>query len=304
MFGRDAATLRVLRAASAPARTDTTGWAKELATVSIFDLVQSITSISAAADIIDRGLRVSLNGINELHIPSRVLNAAAAGQWVQEGGVIPVRQLSFADAAVLRPRKLVVLMSFTREQIESSNIEAIVQQTMGEAAGIALDAQLLSATAGDATKPPGLFVGVTGLVPVAGGGDNAMHGDLANLFGALAANGAGKGAIIVAALPQAVRLKMSVGPKWDYDIISSTALASGTVAAIEVASFVSGFSAVPEFGVSRDATVHMEGATPADWGTPMKSMFQTDSSLLKMNLSAAWGVRAVGHVQFITGCTW
>jgi hypothetical protein len=105
MWGRgDIVTAQILRSASAPANTTTTGWAKELAGVAIYDLVQSITSISAGAEVIGRGLRLNRDGVAEMRVPGRALNAAAAGQWIAEGVPAPARQLSFANSAVLRPR--------------------------------------------------------------------------------------------------------------------------------------------------------------------------------------------------------
>src|SRR5262249_34224918 len=161
------------------------------------------------------------------------------------------------NAATLIPRKLAVISPYTREMAESSNIENIVKQTLGESSAALLDQSLFSATAGDATRPPGIFFGTAPLTPRAGGGDNAMHGDIRALFAALAAKGGGKTAVIVAALPQVVRLKMTVGPRFDYGIIASTALASGTVALLEVASFVSGFGSVAEFKTTKVAALAM-----------------------------------------------
>src|SRR5262245_18228827 len=50
--GNDGATALMLKAASSPATTATTGWAKDLAGVSVFDLVASASSLSAGADLI------------------------------------------------------------------------------------------------------------------------------------------------------------------------------------------------------------------------------------------------------------
>jgi hypothetical protein len=314
MFGRDLGTDVILRAATAPAQTTVTGWAKELAGVAIFDLVQSITSISAAAEVISAGLKITMDGIAEHRVPGRVLNAAAAGQWVAEGAPAPARQLSFSNAAILRPRKLSVIMAFSREQTESSNIEAIVRATLGEATGLALDAKMFSADAASASAPGGLFAGVTPLTPASGGGATpaeAAATDIGALFGALAAQGAGKTAVIVAATPQAVRLKLIAGPKFDYDIIASTSLPSGVVAVVELASFVSRFSSVPEFRVGPDASIHFEDTSPQDItggspspAVPVRSMFQTDSIALKMDMFASWGLRAAGHAQWIAATTW
>jgi hypothetical protein len=301
----------VRRAATSAADLTSTGWAKEIAAVAIYDLIQSITSVSAAAEVIKRSLQISMDGIAEYRIPGRVLNAAAAGQWTAEETAAPVRQLVFSNPAILRPRKLSVICAYSREQAESSNIENIVRATLGEAAGLALDAAMFSNNAGGAAQPPGLFAGTAPLTATAGGGSVAMTGDLQQLFAALAAVGAGKTAVIVAALPQAVMLKATVGPKFDYDIVASTALSAGTVAVVEVASVVSGFSSVPEFRTSQVAAYHAEDTSPTDitGGTPSpavptRSFFQTEAIGLKMDVWAAFGLRAAGHAQWIQGATW
>jgi len=251
-----------------------------------------------------------MDNISEARIPGRVLNAAAAGAWVAEGQPVPVRALSFSNAAVLRPRRLTVISTYTSEMAASSNIEAVVRQTLGEATGLALDAKMLSADPASPNAPAGIFAAAP-LTPTAGGGSAAMQADLKNLFGALAAVGAGKTAVIIAAMPQAVTLKMTVGPKFDYDIIASTALAAGTVAVVEIASFVSGFGSTVEFSTTKASAVHLEADTPADitGGTPspavpVKSLWQSDAIGLKSTLWAAWGLRAAGHCQFLTGATW
>ena len=195
----------------------------------------------------------------------------------------------------------------SNEMAASSNIEAIVRQTLAEAAGLALDVAMLSATAGDAARPPGLFFGTAPLTPTSGGGDNAMHGDIAALFAALANNGGGKNAAVVGASPQISRLKMAVGPLWDYPLIASTALAAGTVAVIEISSLVSGFSSTVEFATSSTGMLHMEDTAPSSdlaAAVPVKSLWQIDAIGLRSTLWASWGLRAAGHAQFVTGVTW
>jgi hypothetical protein len=311
MFGNDPVTEFILRAPTAPATTTTSGWAQPLAAISVFDFVQSIASLSAGAALIDAGLQINMTGIAEHRVPGRVLSAAAAGQWVAEGTPAPVRALSFSNAAILRPRKLAVISVFTREMVESSNIETITKQSLGEACGLALDAAMFSNFAGDATKPPGLFAGIAPLTGTTGGGSAAMLGDIEALIAALAANGAGASPVFVAAAKQAAAMKTLVGPKFDFPIYTSTALAPGTVAAVEVASFVSGFSSVPEFNVSKVGALHMEDTAPADItggvpspAVPVKSLWQTDGLALRTNLWASFGMRASGHAQWISAATW
>jgi hypothetical protein len=305
----------VQRAATSAADLTSTGWAHELGGVAILDLVQSITSISAAAEVIGRGLKIDMDRYAEYRIPGRVLNAAAAGMWTAEETAAPARQLAFSNTAILQPRKLSVLAAYTREQAESSNIEAIVRQTLGESSGLALDSAMFSNNAGSAAQPPGLLAGVTPLTPTAITGSTtpgeAAATDVGNLFAALAAVGAGKTAVLIMSPPQAVRLKMIVGPKFDIDIITSTVLPAGVVVALEVASLASGFSSVPEFQTSKTAIYHSEDTAPTDItggspspASPVKSLWQSDAIGLKMNVRAAWGLRAAGHVQWIQSAAW
>jgi hypothetical protein len=315
MFKGDVVTAEILKAATAPAEVATTGWAAEIARVAIYDMIQSITSVSAAAEVISRGLQLNMDGVATIHVPGRIVNPAAAGAWISEGNPAPARALSFTNAAILQPRRLSVLYGYSREQAESSNIENIVRATLGEASGLALDARMFSATAGDASKPAGLLFGIAPLTPTSITGSataaEAAATDIGKLFGALAAQGAGKTAALIMSPPQAARLKMIVGPKWDFDIITSTVLPSGTVIALEIASFVSGFSAVPTFRVSNVTAYHAEDTSPQNitGGTPspavpVRSMFQTDSIGLYMDLWAAWGLRAAGHAAWLQNAAW
>jgi len=141
MFRRDTITPEILKAATAPAEIATTGRAAEIARVAIYDMIQSITSLSAAAEVISRGLKLNMDGIGTHRVPGRVVNPAAAGAWVQEGNPAPARALAFTNAAILQPRRLSVLYAYSREQAESSNIENIVKATLGESCGLALTAK-------------------------------------------------------------------------------------------------------------------------------------------------------------------
>jgi hypothetical protein len=109
---------------------------------------------------------------------------------------------------------------------------------------------------------------------------------------------------------QATSLKLMAGAKFDFTVLPTNAIAVGTVIAIEAGSFVSGFSAVPEFDVSKETAIHQEDTTPADIvssggaaAVPVKSLFQVDSIALRMILRCSWGMRAP-HVSFLTGATW
>ena len=130
-----------------------------------------------------------------------------------------------------------------------------------------------------------------------------MLGDIKALVAALVAAGGGRNAVIVASAVQAATLSLMSGPHFTIPILTSSGVAAGTVVMVEASSLVSGFDAVPTFEVSQVALLHTEDTSPADWGTPMKSMWQTDSFALKMLLRCAWGMRAP-HVAVVNGATW
>ena len=121
------------------------------------------------------------------------------------------------------------------------------------------------------------------------------------MFTDLAANSAGRDAILVAAVPQLASLKTLAGPKFDYEVFGSQPLAAGTLIGIEPSSLVCGIDPTPEFSVGTQPLLHFETATPTDitGGTPspavpLKSMFQTDSFALRMVLRIAFGMRRKG----------
>jgi len=182
---------------------------------------------------------------------------------------------------------------------------------------LVLDSAIFGSQADDGATPAGILYDpvqnkpITPITPTSGGGMNALTGDIKALMAALAANGAGRNAILVGAVPQLASLKTLAGPKFDYETFASQPLAAGTLIGIEPSSLVCGIDPVPEFSVGVQPTLHMETATPQDitGGTPspavpVKSMFQVDAIALRMIVRVAWGLRAQGHAQYVTGATW
>src|SRR5262245_42316312 len=60
LYGHDPVTAIVLRASSSPATIGSSTWAGALAATSVDDTVMAISSLSAAAGLIQRGLKVDL----------------------------------------------------------------------------------------------------------------------------------------------------------------------------------------------------------------------------------------------------
>jgi hypothetical protein len=313
VYAGDKVTPILLRGAVPPATVADPDWAGTVARLSISSLLQSIVSLSAAADLLTRALRISFDRLASIRVPGRSLNVGDAGQWLAEGKPIPVRNFMMNAGPTLTPHKLAVITTYTREIAASSNIEAVVKQLLSEAFATQLDVTLFGNQADTgAGTPAGLLNGVVATTAATGTDkrDN-MVADIEALIAALAANRAGLAPVFVGAPGQVAAMKAWLGPWFDYPILPSAALPAGTLIAIEPASLVATIAdAVPDFSAGEASVLHMEDTTPADivsGGTaasPVKSMFQIDAVALKTILSGvSWAMRAP-HVAFVQSVNW
>jgi hypothetical protein len=309
LYRDDPVTPIILKAAVPPARTDNAAWAGALAAQATSGLLQAIVSLSAAADLLVRALRIDFAGYASVRLPGRVTQPGQA-VWVGEGMPIPVKNFPL-NTVTLKPHKFAVITSYTNEIASSSNVEQVVRSMLSEASAIELDRALFSATADDGVTPGGLLHGVTPIAASTGTGTDAMTADISALVGALGAAYAGLDPVFVAAPGQAAALKFWAGDQFDYPVLPSAALPPGTVIAIEPASLAASITdALPEFETSQGVLLHFEDTTPTDIvaGTaavPNKSMFQTDAVALRMILrNVSWAMRVAGHVAFVQGVTW
>ena len=253
---------------------------------------------------------VDLDGKGSVTVPSRVVSAADAGAFVLEGDPIPVVRPTLTGVA-LSPRKVAAIMVYTIELAKRStpSIEAVVGQIMREATALALDAALFSSTAGSATRPAGLFNGVTATTAsTATPAGEAMMRDVEALVGAVATAGGGSSVAIVTDPGRAAALRLRAGSAFDIPVLASNAMAAGSVAAVDTGSLVFGFGPDPDIDASSEATLHLEDTAPAQIGTtgtpavvaaPTRSLLQSGTIGVRMMLDCAWGLRAP-QVAYIT----
>ena len=114
-YGDDAPTDILLRAATAPAMIGTTNWASQLAVQSVADFVVGLAPVSAGAELIRRGLRVTLYGAGSVLIPRRLVVAADAGGFVGEGEPLQTRQFDVTSGLSLTPFKFCTIITWTRQ---------------------------------------------------------------------------------------------------------------------------------------------------------------------------------------------
>ena len=170
-----------------------------------------------------------------------------------------------------------------------------------------LEAVKVDDVAADDERPAGLLHDV---VPIAAGA--SMSEDVRNIGAAIAAGGSESDRMwIIAAPSQAIFLRLNAGPRFDYPIIGTNALADGTIVGVDPQAIASGYSGTPEITISKEGVAHFESATPAEIVTgagviaaPVLSAWQQDLLLLKLRTNCCWGVLMPGAVQAVAGCSW
>src|SRR5262249_20220358 len=160
LFERDAVTPILLRAASSTATISNTTWAGALAATAIEDLVLEISSMSAAAALMQKGLKLDFGAYAQIRAPGRIVDGNEGGSWVAEGNPVVVRAQRITAGALLQPRKLILITAFTSEILAQSNLEAVSRAIIGEGLSLKPDATMFDANPGDASRPPGLLNGV------------------------------------------------------------------------------------------------------------------------------------------------
>jgi HK97 family phage prohead protease len=335
VYGDDEATRAVLewqtKAASAVASTTLVGWAAELVQQIVIDFMTTLSPKSVYPRLSAAGLSLTFGRNGKIVIPTRARTPTIAGSFVGEGLPIPVRQGLFTSQT-LTPKKMGVITTWTREIDEHSvpAIEGLLRDAIQMDTAVSLDAVLLDANAATTVRPPGILNGVSGLTPTAGGGFNALVGDIKQLTNALLTgtlgnirspvwlmNPAQVNSIGLVAAPGAgvfpFRDEIGRGTLGGWPVIDSGTVPINTVIVVDAADFVSVSGDAPRFEISDQATLHMEDTAPTDISTtgtpavvafPTKSMFQTDSMALRLILPVNWCLRRTGVVAWVAGVTW
>lgn len=301
---------RIVKSVASPASL--TGWGSQLAGGAGAVFIRSLLGLSAAANLFDAAGLAPMAGAATVTLPLLSSNIGAP-TFVAEGDPIPVLQGSFGTSTLGTPKKLAMITALTGElrQRSADEAENIIRFSMEDVTSKRLDQAVFSTTAASPSTPAGLLNGVTAITATAGGGAPAMAKDLANLVGAIADAGGGADIAIYMNPRQAVTAQILGAAALTYPIVPAPTLAPGTIVAIERRGIASGFPALPDIRVDRDATLQFDtapgqiatgGAIPAQ--ARIQSLFQSDLIALRLILRCAWVSMLPGGVQFIPGATW
>ena len=284
-----------------------------LASIAVADAIVGLAGQSAMARLIARSMRLNLIGHEGITIPLRIVAAADAGAWIAEGAPIPAARLDLSAGPTVVPYKVAVLVTYSNELARASSAATILPQLVSDATALTLDLKGLSADAlVEGISPPGLLAGVVPLTGTTGGGVTALLGDLKKALAAMVTAGAGVAPVLIVNPVLAASLKCLAGPKFDYPILVSNAVAATSMIVIEPSSLVTCIDPTPEFRTSSETVIHestvplavsAEG-TPSTVAAPLRSLWQTDCTSLRMILRASWAMRAVGHVQIVNTISW
>ena len=299
-FPDDPAALLVLRAAMHPnSRTTTTA----LGQSTVSDLIATIGPVGAAARLLQAGLRLVFDRETAIYVPGLEASANVVS-FVREGAPIPVHSL-VSNAAILEPRKLAAIITLTEEMLASSNAEALVTDAMVRSVGLALDAALFDAVAGDDVRPAGLRHGIAALSASTNANlDEAMVEDLSALAASVAVIGGEP--IFIASPERAVAVVLRARRELSFTVLPSPSVAADDVIAVSGNGLVSAVDAAPEIEASKIAALHMDTAPSplADdagvMASPIRSLWQSDTVGVKIRFNASWALRDPRALAWMT----
>jgi hypothetical protein len=295
----------VLRAVASPANSTVATWAAELVQTITQDVSDRLIPQSVLIRLRALGIEYAL-GAGLIKVPAWA--PTATGGFVLEGGPIPVAAFVFT-VTTLGGKKAANIIAVTDEMLLGSpaDVETTLRTILSESLGLMIDGILLDANPATAARPAGLLNGVTPLTATAGGGLNALLGDVKQLTGAIAP---ALKPVLIAGAVQAASLGV-LAPNATAAVLVSPTLTAGTVIAVDAAAFASALG-VPSFRASQHVTLHMDTAatalsavgSPATVAAPMRSAFQSDVTALRTIIPVDWSLRRSGAVAVLTGATW
>lgn len=256
------------------ATTFTAGWAAELVEEDTRGFINLLVPTSAAAGLASRALSLNFGGYDSVKIPRRAARGATGanmgGAFVGEGGAIPLGQMSLASTTLSR-YKMGVISTFTRELASRSTpqIEGIIRQAILDDMSVELDKAFFDAAAAVAgIRPAGIANGVTPTTGTAGGGIDAVIGDIKAGMADLTTAGLGARPVLVVNASDAMsvgfmqtalgeflfRSGIDSGNLLGVDVVKSLNIPAGTGFLVDAAQLATAFDAI-EFDVSDVASV-------------------------------------------------
>ncbi len=329
IYRDEADVAMVVRAAVDPADTVTSGWASQLVQQTWAGFMDALRDVTIYGRV--PGQRLNFDRYGTINVPINTADTLQGG-FVAEGAPIPVASGIFTSVQLV-PKKLAVITTCTEEILRRSapSIEAILRNQLVQDTAKALDTALLSINARSASIPAGLQndteVGAANTNATAGATVAHILTDIGGIIGRLNAAGMGSSGVWLLNPLRVYGLmykqdsasglfpfnqEVRAGTLAGFPILISNHVPSGVAYFVDAMAMVFASDYGPMDDISNQATLHMEqaptdiveddsGAAPA---VPVKSMFQTDSTALRLRWGMDWRVARQGGVQSIQSCAW
>jgi HK97 family phage major capsid protein/HK97 family phage prohead protease len=259
-------------------------------------------------------------------VPANIMikgqDGTATGYWVGESKAIPAGKADFSDVS-LTPLKVAALAVVSNELLRDStpSAEKLVRDSLVDASTQRIDTTFLSTSAAVAgVSPAGLLNGVSGQSSSGNDGDGVAE-DIKTLYDIFitALNASGLQLVMNPALAKAIQLMRNTLGIFEFPGITQdggTLLGDPVKTGDNVNSahmillkpsdiFKIGDTGV-EVSISREAMIEMDDAPAMDSQTPttasgaVVSMFQTESTAIKVVRSINFAKRRSGAVQYIS----
>jgi len=333
-FGSDDRIPLLVRAASAPADVATATWAANLLQEEYGPFWQLIRDISLFGLL--PGRRIEVMALTNM--PVQAGRGTLAGGFFAPGTPIKVKKGAI-DISSVQPHSFGVISAYlnalVRRQTVVGAAEMIRDQIINDSAE-QIDTALMSTTARVAgTTPAGLrdttetgADNIKACTNDATGAGNATEAEIRqDAAGVLSRVNALKiNAGVWAMHPDQVRAlankqnavtgqypferEIDAGTFRGFPIRQTTNMTAAIVAFVGADSMVFANELAPRFDESGDAVLHFEDSSPAAIGTagtpnviaaPVRSMYQEDSTAIRMIAEMDWRVVRKGGVQILTG---
>lgn len=325
-YAGDKAVATFVKASTAPASIGDLAWAGNLVQDGYGGYLEDLMNETVFGKVGAQAVTFGKNG--SITLPFRSGTGSLSGAFIEEGAPIPVKADAYSTVKI-SPYKLGVISVFSKELFRKSipNIEALIRNHIQTDTANVIDATFLDATPADATRPAGLedSAGAGNIIASVGATVDNIIADFNGVFDRLtASNLGGSGTILIhPSRLRGMRMKTDALGNFvfrgadvltGFNFVESINVPSDKVYVIDDKALIKGIGFGVEFEPNSSATIVMgdpaeqiqtsDGTTPTHTALPVQSMFQTDSTALRMTMDISWKQVRANGVQILTGVAW
>jgi hypothetical protein len=307
-WGEDSRAGRILKAAVSPTPS-TSGFPA----IPSYEVLPLLAPAAASMRLLRKARQLSLEGVDHVLLAGiPFAGRPTAPIFIAEGAPAPVVMATTSDVKLGPTRKILIQSSLTSElEATSANTaQEIISDALAAATEQSMDAALFSTNADNGTTPAGLLNGVTPIAAGTATGAEGIATDVGLIADQISANGFNPDEMTLITSPKlATKIKTLVGPKFNFEIMSSKAIPSNNIVGIVTDALMYGYDGEVKIDVSREVAVHFEGANPQQIATggvmasPTYSAFQMDLIVVRVRSRAAWVIQP-GALAWCQNVTW